>query len=95
MAGGWVYMMTNRPDGILYVGVTADLPRRVPEHRIGSIEGFTKRYNLTRLVYAEHHDDIRAAIQREKAIKTWRRAWKGRLLHEGNPDWDDLSDSLL
>ena len=95
MAGGWVYILTNRPNGTLYVGVTADLARRVHEYREGTIEGFTKRYRLTRLVHAEHHEDIRDAIQREKAIKGWRRAWKVRLIRESNPDWNDLFDTLL
>ena len=66
MRGGWVYFMTNRRDGILYVGVASNLPRRAYEHREGLIGGFTKRHGLKRLVYAEHFDDIRSAIQREK-----------------------------
>ena len=91
---GWVYIVTNRPDGILYVGVTSNLPRRAWEHREGVAEGFTKRYALKRLVYIEQHDDMLTAIVREKAIKTWRRAWKVRLIRETNPDWDDLYDTL-
>jgi putative endonuclease len=94
MAGGWVYIVTNRPDGTLYVGVTANLPRRAHEHRSGIVEGFSKRYGLTRLVYAERHEDIQDAIRREKTIKGWRRAWKIRLIHGVNPDWDDLYDTL-
>ena len=66
MQGGWVYIVTNRPDGTLYIGVTNDLARRAWEHREGLIEDFTKRYGLTRLVFFERHDDIRTAIQREK-----------------------------
>jgi putative endonuclease len=80
MAGGWIYFMTNRRNGILYVGVTSNLPRRAYEHRAGLITGFTKRYGLKMLVYAEPFDDIRYAIQREKAIKHWPRAWKVRLI---------------
>ena len=95
MAGGWVYIVTNRPNGTLYVGVTSDLARRVHEHREGTARGFTRRYGLTRLVYAEPHEDIREAIRREKAIKGWRRAWKVRLIRESNPDWNDLFDTLL
>ena len=94
MQGGWLYIMTNRPDGILYVGVTNDLARRVWEHREGVADGFTKRYGMKRLIYAERHDDIRTAIQREKTVKHWPRAWKVRLIHAGNPDWDDLYDQL-
>lgn len=94
MQGGWVYVMTNRPNGTLYVGVTSDLARRAWEHREGIVDGFTRRYGLKRLVYMEHHDDIRAAIQREKNIKHWPRTWKVRLILAVNPDWRDLYDSL-
>ena len=86
--------MTNRPNGTLYVGVTSDLGRRAWEHREGVIDGFSKRYGLTRLVYAERHDDIRTAIQREKNMKHWPRAWKARLVAHNNPDWADLYDTL-
>lgn len=87
-------MVTNKPNGILYVGVTSDLARRAWEHRTGAIDGFTRRYGLKRLVFAEQHDDIRWAIQREKTIKHWPRAWKVRLINEINPDWNDYYDSL-
>ena len=90
-----MYFMTNRPNGTLYVGVTSDLARRVQEHRDGVADGFTKRHGLKRLVYAEHHEDIRLAIQREKTIKHWPRAWKVRLIHADNPDWNDLYDQLF
>src|SRR5260221_11929567 len=95
MQGGWVYIVTNRPNGILYVGVTSDLARRAWEHREGVAEGFTKRYGLKRLGYAERHDDIRVAIQRERNLKHWPRAWKGRLILADNPDWNDLYDQLV
>lgn len=91
---GWVYIMTNRPNGTLYIGVTSDLARRAFEHRESVIEGFTKRYGLKRLVYAEQHEDIRGAIQREKTMKHWPRAWKVRLILASNPNWDDLYDHL-
>ncbi|HKF64362.1 MAG TPA: GIY-YIG nuclease family protein [Dongiaceae bacterium] len=94
MQGGWVYIMTNRPDGTLYIGVTSDLPRRAWQHREGLIEGSTKRYGLTRLVFFERHGDIGTAIQREKNLKSWRRAWKVRLIVATNPGWDDLYDRL-
>lgn len=87
--------MTNRPDGTLYVGVTSDIARRVFEHREGIFGGFTKIYGLKRLVYAERHDDIESAIQREKNIKHWKRSWKVQLIHSINPDWDDLYDTFL
>jgi putative endonuclease len=66
MKGGWVYIMTNRPNGTLYVGTTTDLARRAWEHRVGVVQGFTKQYGLTRLVYVERHEDILAAKQRER-----------------------------
>ena len=90
MRGGWVYIMTNRPNGTLYLGVTSDLARRAWEHREGFVDGFSKRYGLKRLVWFERHDDIRAAIQREKTMKHWPRAWKVRLILSANPEWDDL-----
>ena len=78
MAGGWVYIMTNRPNGTLYVGVTSDLAHRIFEHRTGVADGFTRRYGLRRLVYVERHAGILAAIQREKNINDWRGAGKVR-----------------
>jgi putative endonuclease len=95
MLGGWVYIITNRPDGVLYTGVTNDIVRRVYEHRNGTIDGFTKRYRLHRLVYFERHEDVVSAIRRETNIKGWPRAWKIRLIRGLNPDWDDLYDTLL
>ena len=92
--GGWVYIMTNRPNGTLYLGVTSDIARRAWQHREGLVEGFTKRYGLSRLVYAERHDEIVAAIQRERTMKHWPRAWKVRLIRKQNPDWDDLYETL-
>jgi putative endonuclease len=94
MQGGWIYIMTNRPNGTLYTGVTNDISRRAYEHRTGLYEGFTKQYGLTRLVYMERYDDIRAAIQRERNMKHWPRAWKVRLILASNPDWRDLYDDL-
>ncbi len=95
MRGGWVYILTNRPNGTLYIGVTNDLVRRVWEHREGIASVFTRRYGLTRLVYAERHEDIRTAIQRETSLKRWPRAWKVRTLEVMNRKWDDLYDGLL
>jgi putative endonuclease len=95
MGDAWVYIMTNRPNGILYTGVTSDLPRRVWEHREGVADGFTKRYGLKRLIYVEEHPDIRSAIQRERNMKHWPRTWKVRLILAVNPRWDDLYDRLV
>jgi len=95
MQGGWVYIMTNRPNGTLYVGVTSDLARRAWEHREGVADSFTSRYGLKRLVYAERHDEIVSAIQREKNLKHWSRAWKVTLILKSNPNWDDLYYQLM
>ena len=95
MAGGFVYIITNRRNGVLYVGVASDLVRRCYQHREGIIPGFTKRYGLKKLVYYERFDDIRLAIQREKNMKHWPRAWKVRLINGFNPGWDDLYDSIV
>jgi len=84
MAGGWVHIMTNRPNGTLYVGVTSDIPRRPWEHREGVVEGFTKKYGLKQLVYAERFDDITTAIQREKTIKHCPRARRANPIRERN-----------
>jgi putative endonuclease len=91
----WLYIMTNRPNGILYTGTTTDIMARAWQHRTGAVPGFTKKYGLTRLVYVETHDTIDAAIRRERTLKTWRRAWKVRLITEANPNWDDLFETLL
>ncbi len=90
MSGGWVYLMSNRANGTQYVGVTSDLARRSWEHRTEVTGGFTTRYAVKRRVYAERHEDIRTAIQREKTIKHRPRAWKVRLVVSTNPDWHDL-----
>jgi putative endonuclease len=90
----YVYMMANRRNGTLYTGVTNDLIRRAHEHRNGLADGFTRKHRLTRLVWFEVHDEIRAAIEREKRIKRWHRAWKTALIEEANPDWRDLYDDI-
>jgi putative endonuclease len=92
---GWIYILTNRPDGTLYVGVTNDLVRRIYEHRSGAVPGFSTRYNLKRLVYFEQHATMPIAIQREKNMKRWPRAWKARLINEHNREWCDLYEELL
>ncbi|TKT71692.1 GIY-YIG nuclease family protein [Afipia massiliensis] len=95
MTGGFVYILTNRPNGTLYVGVTNDLVRRIHEHRSGFVDGFTKRHELKLLVYFEQFDDIRDAIQREHNIKHWPRAWKVRKILVENPDWVDLYPKII
>src|SRR3546814_19815459 len=95
MNRGWVYIMTNKPRGTLYIGVTSDLARRAFEHREGTVEGFTKRHGLKRLVFAERHESIEEAIAREKQLQNWQRAWKVELNVAANPAWDDLFESPL
>lgn len=95
MAGGFVYILTNRPNGTLYVSVTNDLVRRIHEHRTGLVDGFTKRHGLKLLVYFEQFDDIQNAIQREHNIKHWSRAWKVRKILVDNPDWIDLYAKII
>ncbi len=90
----WVYIMTGG-GRTLYVGMTNNLQRRVYEHRNKLLEGFTKRYNLTQLVYYESTNDVRAAIEREKRIKGWTRAKKWALISGFNPTWRDLGDEVL
>jgi putative endonuclease len=87
----YVYIMTNR-SGTLYVGMTNDIRRRVWQHKHKLIQGFTKRYNITRLVYYEETPDVASAIAREKQIKGWLRKKKTALIESCNPDWKDLSD---
>jgi putative endonuclease len=86
----WVYILASGLGGTLYIGVTGDLVRRVYEHRMGLADGFTKKYGIHRLVYFEQYNDVEIAIQREKRLKKWNRAWKIRLIEEVNPNWDDL-----
>lgn len=90
----FVYFMTNRRDGTIYVGVTNDLVRRVHEHRTNAVPEFTSRYKLHRLVYFEQHQSVATAIQREKTIKHWVRQWKINAIEELNPDWDDLFQTI-
>ena len=94
MQGGWTYILTNKPRGVLYIGVTADLAARVTQHREGKGSAFCRRYNLTRLVLAERHATILEAIAREKALKAWKRDWKLQLIEAANPDWRDLFDTI-
>ena len=86
----YVYILASRIGGTLYIGVTNDLIRRVGEHRLKLAEGFTKKYEIAKLVYFEQFDDIENAVKREKRLKKWNRAWKIRLIEEQNPNWDDL-----
>ena len=86
----YVYILANKKNGTLYVGVTSDLVKRIYEHKEGVVEGFKKKYGLKLLVYYEIYYDIKEAILREKRIKKWERRWKINLIQKENPDWQDL-----
>lgn len=86
----YVYILASKIGGTLYIGMTNDLIRRVAEHKLKRIEGFTEKYDVARLVYFEQFDDPENAIKREKRLKKWNRAWKVRLIEQHNPNWDDL-----
>jgi putative endonuclease len=91
MKGGFIYIMTNRAYGVLYVGVTADLTARFHQHKTGQGSKFCRRYGLDRLVLVEEYPSIEEAIVREKRLKKWERAWKIELIEASNPGWEDLS----
>jgi len=92
MARGYVYILTNRKGGTLYIGVTSDLGRRMAEHKTGILGGFSAKYNLHKLVYLESYERMEDAIYREKCMKEWKRAWKIKRIEEMNPEWLDLSE---
>jgi putative endonuclease len=91
----YIYFVANKSANVLYVGVTNDLIRRIYEHKNKLIDGFTKKYNVDRLVYYEIHEDIYIAITREKQIKGWTRKKKNALINRDNPMWKDLYESIL
>ena len=93
--GGFVYIMASGRNGTLYIGVTSDLVKRVWGHREGVSDGFTRRYDCKRLVWFEQFGDIELAIQREKQMKEWKRAWKVKRIEERNLDWNDLYPTLF
>jgi putative endonuclease len=86
----WVYILCSKKEGVLYVGVTNDLIRRIYQHKSKQIKGFTYKYNVDKLVYASEGHDIKSAIAFEKRIKHWRREWKVALIEKHNPEWKDL-----
>ena len=90
-----VYMMASKRHGVLYIGVTSDLVRRIWQHKHDLGEGFTKRYRVHRLVWYEIHGSMETAITREKRLKQWNRAWKIPLIEKGNPTWSDLQGNLV
>ena len=88
----YVYILTNKNNRVMYIGVTNDLVRRLYEHKQELVDGFTKRYHVHKLVYYEQTTDVRSAIEREKQLKGWIRARKNELVETINPDWRDLSE---
>ena len=90
-----VYILASRQNGTLYIGVTSDLQKRAWEHKNDLVEGFTKRYEVHRLVYYELHDDMVSAIRREKQMKKWNRAWKLDLIEKRNSSWKDLWEGII
>ncbi len=91
----FVYILTSKRNGTLYIGVTNNLERRVYEHKNNIIKGFTSKYSVNQLVYYEETNDIHAAIQREKQLKKWNRKWKLALIERINPDWNDLAKDWI
>ncbi|MFW6129323.1 MAG: GIY-YIG nuclease family protein [Candidatus Aminicenantaceae bacterium] len=91
----YVYILASKRNGTLYIGVTSDLIKRVWEHKEKIIEGFTKKYNVDKLVYFEQYFDPENAIKREKRLKRYKREWKSDLIEKENPKWEDLYDKLI
>lgn len=90
----YVYILASKRNGTLYIGVTNNLERRIYEHKAKLVLGFTTKYSVNKLVYFEHTNSIEAALQREENLKTWKRAWKIKLIEQQNPEWSDLSKNI-
>ena len=90
-----VYILASKRNGTLYIGVTSDLVKRIWEHKNNLIEGFTKRYGVHHLVWYELYESMESAIEREKRLKEWKRAWKLELIESSNPNWQDLYDTII
>jgi putative endonuclease len=90
-----VYILASRGNGTLYIGVTSDLVKRIWEHKNNMVEGFTKRYNVHRLVWYELHESMETAITREKRLKNWKRKWKLELIESSNPKWQDFYHRIV
>jgi putative endonuclease len=90
-----IYILASERNGTLYIGVTSDLVKRIWEYKNNLVKGFTKRYNVHSMVWYELHDNMDSAIEREKNLKEWKRAWKIKLIEEDNPKWSDLYNSIL
>lgn len=91
MRNYFVYILSSKKNGTLYIGVTSNLEKRVWEHKNKIVEGFTKKYDVNKLVYYEQTNNVESALTREKQMKEWKREWKIKLIQENNPEWEDLS----
>jgi len=91
----WVYIVASKRNGTLYIGVTSHLVKRVWEHRQHVVDGFTRRYHVSKLVWYEEHPTAESAIGREKQLKEWKREWKTELIQQANPYWHDLYESIV
>ena len=95
MKNYYIYILSNKRNGTLYIGVTSNLIKRIQEHKNKLVDGFTKKYNVDKLVYYEQTEQINSALAREKALKKWNREWKINLIEKENPNWNDLYDSII
>ncbi|MCB1583629.1 MAG: GIY-YIG nuclease family protein [Xanthomonadales bacterium] len=95
MKNGFVYILSNKHNTVLYIGVSSEIIQRIWQHKKKLVDGFSKKYNVDKLVYFERHDSIEEAILREKQIKKWNRDWKNKLISELNPGWVDLYESNI
>lgn len=91
----YIYMISNKKYGVIYIGITHDLRKRMYQHKNKSLGGFSSKYNLMNLVYFEHHTNKWDAVEREQKLKNWKRQWKIDLIEKTNPDWHDLYDNLF
>jgi len=91
----YVYILASKKNGTLYIGITSDLIKRIFEHKQGLVEGFTKKYNVKKLVYYEKTDSVEEAIKQEKRLRKWKRNWKIELIEKRNPEWSDLYYELI
>lgn len=90
----YIYILTNKPNGVLYIGLSAHLLKRIDDHKNKRVEGFSKKYNLTRLVYYERQENLESGAHRERLMKKWKRDWKINLIEEQNPQWVDMYEDL-
>ena len=95
MKNYYVYILTNKKNGVLYIGMTSSLIKRIQEHREKLVKGFTEKYNIHKLIYYEQTEDISSALAREKSLKKWNRNWKIQLIEKENPNWEDLYFNII